>query len=94
MEREVLIETVEMFNKNSDRIVAIVPFVLVLLAGAIGMKSDVDLFDWWHLAQTSSASSNVIRYNPQGDRKNIADIVGNGELLRYLSNAPIPYCVA
>ena len=57
-----------MFKKSSDRIVAIVPFVLVLVAGAIGMKSDVDLFDWWHLAQTSSASSNVVQSNPQGDR--------------------------
>lgn len=57
-----------MFNKNSDRIVAIVPFVLVLVAGVIGMKSDVNLFSWWHLSQTSETSSDVIQHNPQDDR--------------------------
>lgn len=57
-----------MFDKSSDRIVALIPFVLVLLAGAIGMKSDVDLFSWWYLARYPEPSPHTIQYNPQGDR--------------------------
>ena len=57
-----------MFDKNSDRIVALIPFVLVLLAGVIGMKSDIDLFSWWYLARYSEASPHTIQYNLEGDR--------------------------
>ena len=37
-----------MFDR-SDRVTAIIPFFIVFLAAAIGMKSNVDLFSWWHL---------------------------------------------
>ena len=38
-----------MFDKSSDRITAIIPFLIIFFAAAIGMKSNVDLFSWWHL---------------------------------------------
>lgn len=37
-----------MFTKSSDRIAALLPFLFILLAGIIGIKSNVDLFSYLH----------------------------------------------
>ena len=57
-----------MASKNADRIIAILPFLLVFLAAVIGMKSEINLFSLCDLKASIHQQS---IFNSSSERENI-----------------------
>ncbi len=57
-----------MVNKNADPMIALLPFFLVFLAAAIGMKSEINLFSLCDLKASIHQQS---IFNSSSERENI-----------------------
>lgn len=57
----------KMLGKNSDLILALFPFCMIVIAAAIGLNSDFDLFCLKNIFPGSELPVSTIHHNFEGD---------------------------